>query len=232
MASNYWTDGRQRLCRLQAAVVRMSEIVRDLVDIRFSAKQDHAYPSLSDNWKLWCYDNHGYIKKYRFWKKQPKSEYLDLEIPTLDEVDVTFSVYLMARVDPDCPAIKMFQEVRNLVSHMTETELDELSFHDRFQMIIEAVNVGFQSHQEAWRKWRTILDSIRTENISNLEHFQLQFQNLVKADRLEVSQKNLNFGNIQDCQNVQNFQNIYNITVTGDAKHFVPTGKFLDKIDN
>ena len=63
MASNYWTEGRQRLARLQAAVLKTNDIVQDLVDIRFSAKLGHTYPSLAKNWQQWCFDNHDYIKR-------------------------------------------------------------------------------------------------------------------------------------------------------------------------
>ena len=63
MASNYWTDGRQRLARLQGAVLQTNEIVKDLVDIRFSAKCGYSYPSLVTYWQRWCYDNHNYIKR-------------------------------------------------------------------------------------------------------------------------------------------------------------------------
>ncbi|MEE3023187.1 MAG: hypothetical protein VX367_11405, partial [SAR324 cluster bacterium] len=215
MSANYWTDNRQRLCRLQAAFIRMNDIVRDLADICFSTKHGHAYPSLADHWQQWSYDNHAYIKKYRFWKKQAKEKYLDQEIPILDSADVTFLVYLMAEIDPDCAAIKMFQEIRNLVAHMTETELDEDTFRDRFQKIIEAVDVGFKSNLETHQKWRAILESIRTDKISGVEELQSQFQSQSATVRWEVSQTNNNFGinGINDCNNVQ----IYNITVIGDA---------------
>ena len=100
MASNYWSPGRQRLCRLQAAFVRMNDIVRDLVDIRISEMLGWEYPSLSDHWHQWCYDNNDYVKKYRFWKQQQTEKYQDKDIPILDTVDVTFFVYLMKEIDP------------------------------------------------------------------------------------------------------------------------------------
>ena len=66
---------------------------------------------------------------------------------------------------------------------------------------------------------RTVLDSIRTDEISNPEEVQSQFQRQAETVRWEVSQKNLSFGNFQDCQNVSN---IYNITVHGDTTSNIP----------
>ena len=149
---------------------------------------------------------------------------MDKEIPILDLVDVTFFTHLMVDIEPDCPAMKMFQEVRNLIAHMTEIELDKFVFQDRFHMIIEAVNVGFQSNQAVWQKWRTVLESIRTDKISNPEELQSQFQRQAETVRWEVSQKYLSFGNVKDCQNVNN---IYNITVHGDAAPNIP-GLYLE----
>ena len=223
MSSNYWTDGRQQLCRLQAAFVRMNDIVRDLVDLRFSIKHDYMYPSLADHWQQWSYDNYGYIKRFRFWKKQAKEPYKDREIPKLDSADVTFFAYLMAEIDPDCPSMKMFQEIRNAVAHMTETELNESAFKDRFHKIIEAVNVGFQSNPEARKRWSTILESIRRDKISNPEEVQSQFQKQAENVKWQVSQKNFSFGNVQDCQNVKN---VYNITVTGDMMPSLSPGLY------
>ena len=229
MSSNYWTDGRQQLCRLQAAFVRMNDIVRDLVDLRFSIKHDYMYPSLADHWQQWSYDNHAYIKRFRFWKKQPKEPYKDREIPILDSADVTFFTYLMAEIDPDCVAMKMFQEIRNAVAHMTETELDDAAFKDRFQKIVDAVNAGFQSNSEANKKWSTILERIRQDKIANPGEVQSQFQRQAETVRWQVSQNNLSFGNFQDV-NCQNVNNIYNITVTGDSvtPSMIPSGLYVD----
>ena len=95
MASKYWSPGRQRLCRLQAAFVRMNDIVRDLADIQISSKHGWDYPSLSNHWQEWCYDNHDHVKKYRFWKQQSTEKYNERDIPVLDMVDVTFFGHLM-----------------------------------------------------------------------------------------------------------------------------------------
>ena len=106
MSSKYWTPGRLRLCRLQAAFVRLNDMVRDLVDIKLSSKLGLTSPSLADVWPRWCYDNHNFIRKYRFWNQQPKTTYIDEDIPILDDVDVTFFVYLMRNIDPNCEEIK------------------------------------------------------------------------------------------------------------------------------
>ena len=71
-----------------------------LVDIRISEKLGWEYPSLSDHWQQWCYDNNDYVKKYCFWKQQRTKKYQDKDIPVLDAVDVTFFVYLMREIDP------------------------------------------------------------------------------------------------------------------------------------
>ena len=50
-----------------------------------------------------------YLTRYRFWDVQVKEAYEDKEIPTLDEVDVCLFAFLMKKILPDCPAMKMFQ---------------------------------------------------------------------------------------------------------------------------
>ena len=134
MASNYWTPDRQRLSRLQAAFVRMNDIVRDLFDIKFSAKLGYSYPSLADHWQQWCSKNAKFVQRYPFWKKVAKTKHQKKEIPVLDAVDVSYFCYLMAKIDPHCSAMKDFREIRNLIAHMTETELGEAEFHGQMLM--------------------------------------------------------------------------------------------------
>merc|ERR1712062_22822 len=134
MASNYWTPGRQRLLRLQAAFVRMNDIVKDMFDIIFSAQLGYPYPSLTIQWRGWCYENYVFVQRYPFWKKVAIERYKKRLIPILDSVDVSFFSYLITKIDSECAAMKLFQETRNLIAHMTDTELNETEFQDRIQM--------------------------------------------------------------------------------------------------
>ena len=186
MASEYWSPGRQRVCRLQAAFVRMNDIVRDLVDIRISEKQGWESPSLSDHWQQWCYDNYDHVKRYHFWKDLAKEKYNDKEIPFFEKVDVSFFAHLMKKIDPECVGMSKFRECRNFIAHMTDDELDEFDFHDHLQAIIAAVNESFHGQPELRRKWRSVLDQIRTEDFSDsaAKHLQQRFREQAETVKL------------------------------------------------
>ena len=125
--------------------------------------------------------------------QQSTERYRDKDIPVLGAVDVSFFVYLMKKIDPDCPAIKLFRDSRNLIAHMTVSEMDEFDFHDHFQMIIEAVNIGFKGKPEPWHKWRSTLEQIHTDDISDFEHLQPQFQVHFRFDYEKPLQKRPEF---------------------------------------
>ena len=90
----------------------------------------------------------------------------------------------MQEIDPDSVAMDQFRECRNSIAHMTDTELDEFEFHDHLQMIINAVNEGFKGRPEQRRKWRLMLDQIRTEDISAAEYLQPRFR--VQAETVKL----------------------------------------------
>ena len=227
MASNYWTLGRIRLARLQAAFVRMNDIVRDLVDVKLSVKLGYAEPSIETLWNQWCYDHHDVVSKYRFWRKQPKETHIDKEIPILQDVDVTFFVYLMREIDPTCEEIKAFQQIRNKVAHMTKTEFeDEDEYEDQFQEIIDAVNKAFESNAEMKRKWRNVLRQIQKEEIGKLEEhlpeYEKQAEEVRTQTRIDVK---INTGgddanNMFKVNNVVSGDNI-NVHTTNISNYFV-----------
>ena len=72
MASNYWTDDRIRVTRVQAAFVRCNDIVKEFVEIKLSQKLGRARADFPSTWKQWCHDNITFIRRYIFWREQAK----------------------------------------------------------------------------------------------------------------------------------------------------------------
>ena len=103
MASNYWTENRMRVTRLQAAFVRCNDIVKEFVEIKLSEQLGLPRTDFPVTWKRWCHDNIAFIRRYRFWRNQAKVEDEGEEIPVFEEVDVTFFSYLMREITRDCP---------------------------------------------------------------------------------------------------------------------------------
>ena len=148
MASNYWTDGRIRMARLQAGYLRCNDIVKEFVEIKISEKLGSPRSDFPATWRQWCHDNIAYIKKYRFWKNQAKEEDGGEEIPTFDDVDITFFAHLMKEIEPDCPGFEKMKEFRNRMAHSALTEIeDELDFNDWFRMMENAVDMLFDKLQ-------------------------------------------------------------------------------------
>ena len=145
MASNYWTDGRVRMARLQAGYLRCNDIVKEFVEIKISEKLGFPRVNFRSTWRQWCHENMAFIKKYRFWKSQAKEEDAGEEIPTFDDVDITFMAHLMKEIEPECPGLKKMKEFRNLIAYCSLTETDdELDFDDWFRQIEDAVDQLFE----------------------------------------------------------------------------------------
>ena len=149
MASNYWTDGRIRMARLQAGYLRCNDIVKEFVEIKISEKLGSPRSDFRSTWRRWCHENIDLIKKYRFWKSQAKEVDGGEEIPTFDDVDITFIAHLMKEIAPNCPGFAKMKEFRNQIAHCSLTEIDdELEFDDWFRQIEDAVNMLFDKLQE------------------------------------------------------------------------------------
>ena len=104
MATNYFTDGRVRMLRLQAGFLRCHDIVKEFVKIKISEQLGLPccdFPTTT--WRRWCHENIAFIRRYRFWRNQAKEEDEGEEIPIFDKVDITFFSYLMRVIVQDCP---------------------------------------------------------------------------------------------------------------------------------
>ena len=64
---------------------------------------------------------------------------------------------------------------------MTKTDIDENEFHDNFQKIAEAVDIGFESNQAAKQKWLTVLNKIETDKINDLAEYSQSFRQLAEV---------------------------------------------------
>ena len=74
MASNYWTESRIRITRVQAGFVRCNDIVKEYVEIKLSEKYSVSRDEFLMTWRRWCHENIDHIKRYRFWRNQAKEE--------------------------------------------------------------------------------------------------------------------------------------------------------------
>ena len=113
------------------------------------------------------------------------------EIPIFAEADVTFFAHLMREIEADCPGFKKIQEFRNQIAHSPLTEIeDEDDVDDLFLVIEEAVNTlfGDRSLRQQRRKWREVLQQIRTDDIGKVEPQTKGFQEQVAKEK-EATQK-------------------------------------------
>ena len=103
MASRYFTDGRLRVLRLQAALYHCNDIVKEFVEIKLSELLGLPRVDFPTTWRRWCHNNIAFIRRYRFWRNQAKEEDAGELIPIFDEVDITFFSHLMREIAADCP---------------------------------------------------------------------------------------------------------------------------------
>ena len=68
MASNYYTEGRIRMMRLQAGLVCCNDIVKDFVQIKISEQLGVTHSDFKTTWRRWCHQNYEHITKYRHWR--------------------------------------------------------------------------------------------------------------------------------------------------------------------
>ena len=82
----------------------------------------------------------------------------------------------------------ILQEVRNSTAHMTKTELNENEFQDQFQDIIEAVNLGFDTNEEAHQKWIFVLKQIESDKIADWDDMNKGFPEFADIVRRREAQ--------------------------------------------
>ena len=74
------------------------------------------------------------------------------------------------------------------MAHTTKTELEEDEFQDKLQKFTEAVNIGFESNQDAQQKWLAVLKKIETDKITDLEDLDQRFEELAEVIKRREAQ--------------------------------------------
>jgi hypothetical protein len=92
-------------------------------------------------WKNWILANFDFAKKYRFFKNLAKEIYIDKEIPTFGESDITFLSYLMSEIVTDLKPVDELKAMRNELAHGTRVEASEIEFETEFR---ELENISAQ----------------------------------------------------------------------------------------
>ena len=210
MASNYWTEGRKLMVRLQAGYIRCNDIAKEFLEVQICDHLGSPRADFDATWRRWCHANIAHIRRYRFWNNQAKEEDEGEEIPVFTEIDVTFISYLLRAIDPDHRGFRNMQAFRNHIAHSPLTEFpDVLAFEEQFRKIQNVVDELFETQEEVRQKWQRVLLQIRTDAIGpeELEKITNDFEERVKEDKEKDDQISVNI-NVQNSGvhgGIQNF---------------------------
>ena len=172
MPKNYWTPARRKYSRLMGLYARLPSLARDYVEAMLWEYHGSAIPSATafttiDLWQRWCSDNYSFIRKYRFWKTLKTEKHLDKEVPLLEKCDVTFFSYVLGEIAPAIdhhPGFNIIRDFRNELAHSSDFEVvDDLSFHEHFRRVEEAIDQLFARDLQRRQRWRKIVQHIRDD---------------------------------------------------------------------
>ena len=191
------------MARFQAGFLCCNDIAKEFLRIKI-CQELSVSPDLdfaTTTWRQWCHDKITQIKRYRFWNKQTKEEDDGEEIPTFENIDVTFVGHLLQNIEPDCPAFDKMRNFRNEIAHNPPAEIShDIELDDWFRRMEDIVNELFSTFPDQRLKWRRNLNRIRQDDISLIEPQTKGFYKQITDVRQK--EEGIKVDNIQNAQQV------------------------------